>query len=167
TIPSVVGNQYDNVKEQLEGLGLKVKRDDVNNGQPEGTVTDINPAAGQKVAENSTITVKVSKGNVAQVPDVVGFSKDQAIKALKAAGYKVEVRNGDEVPAAEAGKVTSQDPKDGTDFTKGKTVTIEVTIPLPEESPTPEPSATSPSPTTSPTAPGGGGGWPIPTTPPA
>ncbi|MGC1213877.1 MAG: Stk1 family PASTA domain-containing Ser/Thr kinase, partial [Micromonospora sp.] len=165
-IPPVKGSPYENVKAQLEDLGLKVKRDDVNSGEPEGTVTDIDPAAGQKVPEGSTVTVKVSKGNIAQVPDVLGLTQEQAEKRLKAAGYKVSVRKGDEVPAAEAGKVADQSPDAGGDLAKGKTVTIEVTVPLPEESPTPEPSATSPSPTTSPTAPGGGGGWPIPTTPP-
>ncbi|PWU57020.1 Stk1 family PASTA domain-containing Ser/Thr kinase [Micromonospora globispora] len=169
TIPSVIGNRFENVKEQLEGLGLKVEKDVVNSGEPEGTVTDINPAAGQKVPENSVVTVKVSKGNIAQVPDVVGLPQDRAIKRLEEAGYKWKIRKGDEVPAAEAGKVADQTPNAGINLKKGETVTIEVTVPLPEESPTPTPSETSPSPTISPTGPpgGGGGGWPIPTTPPA
>ena len=169
TIPSVIGNRYENVKQQLEDLKLKVDPEYVNSGEPKDTVVKIDPGVGEKVQENSTVKVQVSKGNVAQVPDVVGLTQDQAVKRLKDAGYDVKIRKGEQVPAAEAGKVVDQDPNKGADLKKGETVTIEVTVPLPEESPTPTPSETSPGPTTSPTGPpgGGGGGWPIPTTPPA
>ena len=165
-IPSVIGNPFENVKEQLEGLGLKVDRKDVNGPQPQGTVTDIDPGVGKKVPEGQLVTVQVSKGNIREVPRVIGLTEDEARQALKAAGYEVRVRDGDEVPADQAGRVATQSPDPGTNLAKGKTVTIEVTVPLPEQSPTAEPSGSSPTPTSTPTAPGGGGGWPIPTTPP-
>ncbi|PWU43981.1 Stk1 family PASTA domain-containing Ser/Thr kinase [Micromonospora globispora] len=166
TIPSVIGNPYDNVKQQLEDLNLKVDPEYVNSGEPKDTVTKIDPGVGEKVQENSTVKVQVSKGNIAQVPDVVGLPQDRAIKRLEEAGYKWKIRKGDEVPAAEAGKVADQTPNAGINLKKGETVTIEVTVPLPEETASPEPSGSSPTPTSTPTAPGGGGGWPIPTTPP-
>ncbi len=161
-IPNVEGNRFDNVKEQLEGLGFVVVPDYVDNGAPKDSVISTDPKQGSSVAEGSTIKVKVSKGNVSEVPRVIGFSKDQAIQMLKDAGYRWKVRDGVEVPADQAGKVSGQDPQPGTQLAKGKTVTIEVDIPQPEvtESPTPGPSS-------SPPTQGAGGGLPFPTPLPA
>ncbi|OKI57819.1 Stk1 family PASTA domain-containing Ser/Thr kinase [Micromonospora sp. CB01531] len=162
TIPSVEGNRFDNVRQQLEGMGLKVDPDYVDNSATKDTVLDTDPKQGSSVPENTTIKVKVSKGNLNEVPDVTGFPKDQAVKVLKQAGYKVNVRDGDEVAADQAGKVSFQDPKGGSRLAKDKTVTIYVDFAAPEPSDSATP---TPTPTGSPT--GGGGGFPFPTPPTA
>ncbi|RZU72507.1 serine/threonine-protein kinase [Micromonospora kangleipakensis] len=164
--PGLQGSQFTNVKAQLEGLGLKVDDSRVDNGLPEGTVVTVDPKEGSLVAPSSTVKVTVSRGNVNEVPNVRGYTKDLAIQRLKDSGYEVRVRDGVEVPADQAGKVSDQSPNAGQKLAKGKTVTIYVDIPLPEvtESPTPTP---TPTPTGTPTAPGGGGGLPVPTSPPA
>ena len=164
TIPPVIGSTYTNVKQQLENLNLKVDPDYVDSGQPEGTVIKVDPTEGEKVPENTTLKVQVSKGNVAQVPDVIGLPKDQAVKLLENAGYRVKVRPGNEVPAADAGKVSAQNPSGGTKRAKGERVTIEVDVPLPEPSASASPA--SPTPDPSQTSPGGGGGLPITPPPP-
>ncbi|MCI4063505.1 Stk1 family PASTA domain-containing Ser/Thr kinase [Micromonospora sp. R77] len=169
TIPQgLVKSQFTNVKQQLEALGLKVDDTLVNDSAQEGTVVDISPNEGTDVPPNSTVKVQVSRGNVTEVPDVRGYTKEQATKRLEDAGYKVRTRDGDEVPAAEAGKVTDQSPKAGTKLARGERVTIEVSVPLPEPSDSPSATPTSPAPSGSPTTPGGtgGGGLPFPTTPP-
>ncbi|MFJ6196841.1 Stk1 family PASTA domain-containing Ser/Thr kinase [Micromonospora sp. NPDC092111] len=165
TIPAaLVGSQYTNVKEQLDRLKLVVDRKDVDSGQPEGTVTKVNPASGEKVAEGTKVTVEVSKGNVREVPRVTGLTVDEARKELEKRGYVVKVRDGDEVPADQAGKVTGQNPEPGKPLAEGKTVTIEVSIPEPTQEPTP-PTPTTPTPTTTPPGDGGGGGFPLPIPP--
>ncbi|MFJ8578866.1 Stk1 family PASTA domain-containing Ser/Thr kinase [Micromonospora sp. NPDC093277] len=161
-IPNVEGNRFDNVKDQLEAAGFRVADPEyIDSGAPKDSVIETNPKQGTEVPENTIVKVKVSKGNVSEVPRVIGFSKEEATQVLTDAGYKVRVRDGVEVPPDQAGKVSSQDPKQGTKLAKGKTVTIEVDIPLPDvsDSPSPDPSGT-------PTG-GTGGGLPIPTLPPA
>ncbi|MEU2613801.1 Stk1 family PASTA domain-containing Ser/Thr kinase, partial [Micromonospora sp. NPDC007271] len=159
-IPPVEGSRYGNVKAQLEGLGFTVDPDFVDNTATKDTVLDTDPKQGTPVPEGTKIKVKVSRGNLNEVPNVVDFPKDQAIRVLKQAGYNnVEVKDGDEVPADQAGKVSSQTPKAGTKAPKDKKITIFVdyaAAPDPTESP--DPSGT-PTPTTSGTA----GGFPFPT----
>jgi serine/threonine-protein kinase len=155
TIPAVVGSPFRNVEQQLRALNLEVERKDVDSAQPEGTVVKVSPEEGRRVPENSKVTVEVSRGNINEVPDVLGLSEDQATRLLKNAGYRVRTLDGDEVTPDKAGRVSSQNPAPGTRLERGKTVTIEVDIPLPTTEPT-EPTPT-PS-TTTPPGPGTGGG---------
>ncbi|WBB78267.1 Stk1 family PASTA domain-containing Ser/Thr kinase [Micromonospora sp. WMMD882] len=164
----LVDSQYENVKAQLEALGLTVEKKDVNSGKTEGLVTKVTPASGQTVESGSKVVVEVSRGNLREVPDVVGESQEDATEELRKAGYKVNVRKGEEVPADEAGEVTGQDPRGGASLAVGETVTITVSQPEPEPDPTesPEPPMpTTPTPTPSDGG-GGGGGVPFPTLPP-
>ncbi|WP_433284141.1 Stk1 family PASTA domain-containing Ser/Thr kinase [Micromonospora sp. CA-244673] len=168
TIPAgIEGSTYTSAKAQLEGLNLVVNRKEVDDAAPEGQVIKVTPSEGSSVAERSEVTLQVSRGNVNEVPDVMGYTKEQATKRLKDAGYDVRVRDGNEVAPDQAGKVSSQNPRAGTKLARGRTVTIEVDVPLPE--PTDSASPGTPSPGTTPTTPGsgGGGGFPFPTmTPP-
>ncbi|MFG1778781.1 Stk1 family PASTA domain-containing Ser/Thr kinase [Micromonospora sp. NPDC049048] len=162
----LVGSTFENVEERLKSEGLKVKKESKDSPQQEGIVLEVSPASGTRVPENSQVVVTVSKGNVGKVPNVVGSSEDDAREELDEAGYRVDVKQGREVPPEEAGQVTSQTPRAGNDLARGKTVTIVVTVPKAEPTPT---DSTSPTPGTTPTTPGdggGGGGFPLPTTPP-
>ncbi|RGC68873.1 Serine/threonine-protein kinase PknB [Micromonospora sp. MW-13] len=161
---ALVGSPFKNVEKQLDGLKLVVIKKEVDNAAPEGEVTKVDPPSGTMVAEGAEVTVTVSKGNIRQVPNVVGSSVEDAKRELERAGYKYKVVDGDEVPADQAGKVSGQNPAPGRQLEKGRTVTIEVDIVEPSPDPT-EPTGT-PSPSNSPTPPGGsGGGLPFPTPP--
>ncbi|MGW5672249.1 Stk1 family PASTA domain-containing Ser/Thr kinase [Micromonospora sp. NPDC003776] len=163
TIPDgLKGSQFTNVKQQLEGMQLKVDSEEVDSSLAEGLVVSVDPKEGATVPVNSTVKVLVSKGNVAKVPDVVGLPQDRAERLLKNAGYKVRVLDGDEAKTPDqVGKVSKQTPDANTDLPKGSRVTIYVDIAPPE----PTESPTSPSPSGSPTTPGTGGGFPFPTPP--
>ncbi|MET8281311.1 Stk1 family PASTA domain-containing Ser/Thr kinase [Micromonospora sp. NPDC005174] len=163
--PGLVNSQFDNVKPQLEALGLVVKEKPVDNPAQKGIVVKVSPPSGTTVPQDSEVTVEVSRGNVDKVPNVVNSTKDDAAAELRAAGYVVAFRDGDEVPAAEAGRVQKQNPKGGTDLAQGKTVTIDIGVPEEvEETPTPSGTPT-PTPSGTPT-PGGGGGSGQPIFPP-
>ncbi|SCL16221.1 serine/threonine protein kinase [Micromonospora rhizosphaerae] len=165
TIPrGLVGGTFESVKQQLEDLKLTVTRKLVDSGAPEGQVTKVTPDSGSKVTEGSEVIVEVSRGNINEVPEVVGFTRELAERTLKAAGYKVKVVDGDEVGPDKVGTVTRQRPDANEPLEKGKTVTIEIGMAPPE--PTETPSSPTPDPSVTPTTPGGGGGWPVPTTAP-
>ncbi|MFG2106180.1 Stk1 family PASTA domain-containing Ser/Thr kinase [Micromonospora chersina] len=165
TIPKgLEGSQVTFVRGQLEQMGLDVDVDEVDDSAQKGTVVNVDPKEGSTVPEGSKVKLKVSRGNLNEVPDVIGYTEEQARRRLEGAGYEVRVRKGNEVPAAEAGKVSAQNPRAGTKLAKNKTVTIEVDIPEPVETESPAP--TTPTPGVTPTTPGtgGGGGFPFPTT---
>ncbi|MFG2165264.1 Stk1 family PASTA domain-containing Ser/Thr kinase [Micromonospora chersina] len=162
--PGLVNSQLENVQAQLENLGLKVDVKEVDGSAQKGTVTSVDPKSGSKVLENSTVKLEVSKGNVNEVPNVLGLSKEEATRLLENSGYKVRTLDGDEVTPDKVGKVSRQSPKGDSKLARGERVTIYVDIPLPE--PTESASPGTPSPGTTPTTPGtgGGGGFPFPTT---
>ncbi|WP_435232926.1 Stk1 family PASTA domain-containing Ser/Thr kinase [Micromonospora aurantiaca (nom. illeg.)] len=156
TVPTnLTGGTYDAASDRLTELKLIPVRENVNGSAPEGQVVDVSPKEGSAVAEGSRVTLKVSRGNVSEVPNVRGYTEDQAKQRLKEAGYEVRVQEGDEVDPAEAGKVSSQSPSAGTSLAKGERVTIRVDVPREEEPTSPTPSVT---PSTSPSTPGNGGG---------
>ncbi|ATO15724.1 serine/threonine protein kinase [Micromonospora sp. WMMA2032] len=166
TIPTgLKGSTFDAAKARLDERSLVAVRKDVTNSAPEGQVVEVSPAEGSPVAEGSKVTLSVSKGNVGEVPNVRGYTEDQAKQRLKEAGYDVRTREGNEVEPSQAGKVSSQSPSAGTKLPRGETVTIEVDVPIEEQSESPTPP--SPTPSGSPSTPGGGGGgFPFPTVPP-
>ncbi|MCL7459304.1 Stk1 family PASTA domain-containing Ser/Thr kinase [Micromonospora echinofusca] len=160
------GSTYESAKTRLEAAGFKVDKKEEDDAEKKGIVLKVSPEEGKQVAAESTVTLTVSKGNVGKVPNVVGDSEDDAKEELDEAGYRVDVKQGREVPPEEAGQVTSQTPPAGSNLARGKTVTIVVTVPQAEPPPTDTP---SPTPSATPTTPGdggGGGGLPLPTTPP-
>ncbi|MDG4778390.1 Stk1 family PASTA domain-containing Ser/Thr kinase [Micromonospora sp. WMMD961] len=163
--PSLVNSQFDNVKTQLEDLGLVVEEKKVDNPAQEGIVLKLTPPSGTTVAQDTKVVVEVSKGNVNKVPNVINSTRDEAAQELRDAGYKVEFRDGDEVPANQAGRVQKQSPNPGTSLAKDKTVTIEIGVPEKVVDPTPTVTPTV-TPTATPTTPGGAGGIGLPFPPP-
>ncbi|MGC4808408.1 Stk1 family PASTA domain-containing Ser/Thr kinase [Micromonospora sp. DT233] len=164
--PALVGSPFKNVEKQLKELKLEVKKKEVDSAVGEGLVTEVDPPSGTEVAEESEVTVSVSKGNIRKVPNVVGSSGSDARRELEQAGYSVRVVEGNEVPADRAGRVSGQNPRGGSSLEKGRQVTIEVDVPEPTPDPTNSPTTGAPTPSGSPSPPQGrGAGFPLPTPP--
>ncbi|MEU4401026.1 Stk1 family PASTA domain-containing Ser/Thr kinase [Micromonospora orduensis] len=163
--PGLVNSQVENVKSQLEDLGLVVEEKSVDNPAQKGIVVKVSPPSGTTVPQESKVTLEVSRGNVNKVPNVLNSTRDEAAQELREAGYKVSFRDGDEVPADQAGRVQKQNPEPGTELARDKTVTIEIGVPekVVDPTPTATPSGT---PTSTPTTPGNGGGIGLPFPPP-
>ncbi|MGS2614067.1 Stk1 family PASTA domain-containing Ser/Thr kinase [Micromonospora sp. LZ34] len=158
------GSKLESAQARLREANLQYEVKEVDNEASEDEVLEVSPPEGQRVPEGTKVTLTVSKGNVREVPDVEGLSREEATRALTNAGFKVNVDEGDEVPAAEAGRVQSQNPKARSNLARGKTVTIVVSVPEVVD-PTPTGSVT-PTPTNTPSD-GNGGGFPLfPTTSP-
>ncbi|HEY8533798.1 MAG TPA: Stk1 family PASTA domain-containing Ser/Thr kinase [Micromonospora sp.] len=153
TVPTnLVGSTRQLAEERLRELGLDPEIEYVDSDQPRDTVVRVEKA-GQSVRKGEEITVEVSKANLSVVPEVVGTTVDVAIDRLRRAGFEVEQRPGDEVPAGSVPTVTSQSVAPGQKYPKGSVIAITVTQPRQHEEPdepTPDPSA-SVTPTTTPT----------------
>ena len=159
TIPdNLVGNKLNLVEDTLTALKLRVRPEEVNNKAAEGTVVEVEPGEGEEVEVNSVVVVKVSRGNIRAVPNVVGQTEADARANLRNAGFtNVQVVRGESVPADQAGEVQAQNPRGGSEETLGTPIRITVTQEQ-EEEPEPEPDPTTPSATPSPPPGDGGGG---------
>ncbi len=123
-VPDVLGQTLDGATETLTAAGFKVKSVAVENEAEPGTVVDQSPAAGEKAAPGSEVTVVISAGvQETLVPNVVGMSQDEATQALNDAGYEVQSKASYDEEAAE-GIVISQSPEGGIAVEPGTRVDI-------------------------------------------
>jgi eukaryotic-like serine/threonine-protein kinase len=136
-IPDVVGSNKDAAADQLRQLGLRVKFKAVDSDETKDDVIAVSPDVGSQVAENTVVTLSVSKGPKA-VPDVVGKTQEQATQLLKDAGFEVDPLP-DTSSTEPKGTVTKQSPPAGSTQNAGTTITILVSTfePPPTELPTP------------------------------
>jgi serine/threonine-protein kinase len=139
-IPDVAGQPADAAKTQLEQLGFDVTvRQEASTKVDEGLVTRTNPGGGRKVAEKSVVTMFVSSGpRESTVPNVVGLQRNDAIRALRDAGLKVQVQEAPPEGDVADGTVVQQSVQEGQKVPPNSTVVIVVAKAQPQ--PTEQPS---------------------------
>jgi serine/threonine-protein kinase len=143
-VPDLKGSFRDAAEKTLTDLGLDPDFDEVDSAAPEGQVIEVEKA-GQQVDPKTKITVKISKGNLVEVPNVVGRTQDAAEALLGAAGFEVRVE--EVAREGEAGTVVEQNPAANRSRPRGSTVTIvviEEQVPDPGNSGDPDPDETTP-----------------------
>ncbi|GLZ81266.1 serine/threonine protein kinase [Actinorhabdospora filicis] len=127
TIPAtIVGKTQTDASSVLIALGLKPKFVTVDSDKPAETVVDTDPKPGQSVSEGSEVTLKISKGNMKNLPDVTTMSKDDAVAKLSEAGFNnVGFQDGSKAGAA-PGTVTAQDPGPNKSYTTDTRITLTI-----------------------------------------
>jgi serine/threonine-protein kinase len=126
-VPNLVGRKADRAADVAHRRGLEVAfvprvSDDV----PRDEVISQDPEAGASVKEGTTIKVVISSGRgEVPVPAVSGQSEDDAVAALRDAGFKTRVRTAFS-DSVEEGTVISTSPDAGSSLTRGRTVTVTV-----------------------------------------
>jgi eukaryotic-like serine/threonine-protein kinase len=124
-VPSVVGEPLDQALSDLRAANLRWRIQQVDNNAPQGQVFAQSPKAGARVDENSSVTLKVSKGpKPVIVPSVVGSTFESANSALLGAGFAVRRKDVDD--NAPKDTVIAQAPDAGTYQPPGTTVTLTV-----------------------------------------
>lgn len=124
-VPNVVGLREGAAVERIEEAELEPQIQRVFADEPEGIVVEQNLGEGTRVAEGSTVILRVSKGRrLVNVPDVVGLREGEAVGRLRNAGLGARIFD---VPAAEPqGTVIAQDPAGGERASAGSRVRINV-----------------------------------------
>jgi beta-lactam-binding protein with PASTA domain/tRNA A-37 threonylcarbamoyl transferase component Bud32 len=141
-VPDLLGLDEDAAVARLREQGLNVVVRERGSSEPSGTVVSQLPAAGQDVDEGSSVTLYVSNGNLAKVPDVTGFSQARAEADIRDAGFTPLVRMQSVSEPDRDGRVISQTPPGGKEKRKGNSVVITVgqlVTPPPETPTTPSP----------------------------
>lgn len=126
-VPELLGMTYEEAEKELGKLGLKIEnKGEVSSDKYEkGEVANQEPLAGTKVEKDSTVGVVISNGKGSiEVPNVVGQSEDDAIKALEGKGFKPNKTYAYSDTVA-AGYVISQNPAEGK-AKEGDTITLSI-----------------------------------------
>jgi len=127
-LPSVLGDEVSEAREELENLGFRVKIEEVDSEDvPENHVVEQSPSSGTELKENEQVTLKVSSGEntKAIVPDFIEKTRSEAKTLAEEAGIMVSFSESDE-GAENAGKVVSQSVKKDEEIEKGSTVNLVV-----------------------------------------
>ena len=127
TVPSVVDIPVATAEARIRAAGLVPEVQEVASPKEDGTVVDQNPPANERVSQGSKVTLSVSSGpNTVDVPDVAGFSVEEATARLKEVNLTVagteQVNNTD----VEKGKVVETKPASGQTVNVGSAVTLRV-----------------------------------------
>ena len=127
-VPNVAGKPIDEARKTLNDAGLSI---DTTNSYSDEVAKDVvisqSIAADKEVDKGSTVTLEVSLGKKPAVkvivPNIISYTRDDAIRALQSAGLKY-VQTGDDT-----GTVVSVKPAPNTQVDQGSTVTFEVKRP--------------------------------------
>ncbi|NMO56768.1 Stk1 family PASTA domain-containing Ser/Thr kinase [Actinoplanes sp. TBRC 11911] len=152
TVPDdLEGSTKASADSTLRGKGLVPDFRTVDSSKPADTVVDVE-SEGKKVDPGTTITVKISNGQVVKMPSVIGQSQDAAEAVLKSQGpFNVSIKKVAGDGTQDPGTVVNQQPNAGANVTKGDDVTITVV----DDSDEPSNPPSSPN---DPNGPGNGGG---------
>jgi serine/threonine-protein kinase len=109
-VPDVLRFPIEEAVRILHSAGLAVNRSPKNTSTyPPGRVLAVSPRAGTLVPGGSTVSLTVSATS-AEVPDVLGRTRSEAVAAIRAADLEP--------------RVWKQAPSGGSDVDEGSTVTI-------------------------------------------
>ena len=126
-VDNVVGiNYFDRKDDQFNGMPLELLGYAYNEGYPEGAILYQIPAANELAPIGAPIQVVVNNARAATsvvIPDVSGWSQEQATKLLEAFGFEVKVRVATN-PTYDKGMVDETYPKAGIAKEVGETVTL-------------------------------------------
>ncbi|ONK12774.1 Stk1 family PASTA domain-containing Ser/Thr kinase [Streptomyces sp. MP131-18] len=126
-VPDVTGSTLEEARAQLENDAFVPEEGGSEPCAEEAdTVCRTDPAAGEEVERESTITIIMSEGpEPVEVPDVVGDSFEDAEAELEELGFEVE-REEEQTSDEEAGTVLEQSPEGGEEAEPESVITLTV-----------------------------------------
>lgn len=126
-VPEVTNLKLSEVQSQLETLGLKVAvTEEESDNLDAGYIIRQDLEKGTLITEGMTINLVVSKGKrevIPTIPNVVGYSANDALTTLQRVGYLV-TQEFEYSSTVEEGKVIKTNPSSGMSAKKGTTITI-------------------------------------------
>lgn len=93
-VPSIINLSAEEAQAIIEeaGLSFSITQKEINDKVDENTVLKQSPASGEKIKKGETVSVVISEKPVDnEIPNVVNYQRDLAVKALQSLGFKVEI----------------------------------------------------------------------------
>ncbi len=138
-VPVLVGSQRRLAVQQIRGRGLTPSVSEEESSSAPGEVVSQSPSAGSEVEAGATVAIVVSSGKQqAEVPNVIGKLRSEAVQAVREAGLEPTVEEEETEVAGKVGRAVDQFPPPGSELEPGDSVTIVVgkqaaTLPEAEE----------------------------------
>ncbi len=128
-VPVLVGSQRRLAVQQIRGRGLTPSVGEEESSAPAGEVISQSPSAGSEVEPGSTVAIVVSAGEEqAEVPNVIGKLRPEAVQAIRDAGLTPSVEEEETGVQGKVGRVLDQFPPPGTELEPGDSVTVVVGV---------------------------------------
>jgi eukaryotic-like serine/threonine-protein kinase len=126
-VPVLVGTRRSVAVQRIRGRDLVPSVEEEESAKPAGEVIAQSPSAGSELPRGSSVSIVVSSGRrQAEVPNVIGKERREAVEDLRAAGLVPEVREEETEVPAQVGRVTDQFPPPGAGVEPGSGVTVVV-----------------------------------------
>ncbi|MFN2535788.1 MAG: Stk1 family PASTA domain-containing Ser/Thr kinase [Pseudonocardiaceae bacterium] len=127
-VPDVVGTNVEQAQRNIAVAHLTAQVQEVDSAVQRGQVLKQNPAGGTTVKAGSTVTLTVSRGNQAQMPNLRGLTSAQALATLQKLGWSGTLHEtfAQVNDPNQAGLIVAQDVPPGTGFTRDQTITVTV-----------------------------------------
>ena len=118
SVPDVVGQSVEDATSTLTSLGFRVETTQVDSKATANRVTEQSTPAGIQQVKGATITLQVSRGNRFTVPNLINLNVEDALEALRAAGWKgsndqLVQQPQNDTDITRIGKIASQNPAPG------------------------------------------------------
>ena len=136
-MPDIAGQTQEQAKALLEGLGFRFEvAGQKDSSLAEGLVVSANYSPGTLLARGMVVKVTTSRGNLINLPNVVGSDFDSAVGVLTGAGFTNLSEVCEQIPPPEEGEepegseldgiVTGQSPSGGSKvkYETGITLTV-------------------------------------------
>lgn len=142
-IPNLVGKKYtsfDDINKSLSQYGFKLG--EVTKAESdkyeEGIIASQSPEGGATMEEGTVVNIVVSTGRTYKVPTLTGLTADQAMKAIKDAGFQPGEVKYEESAVYGKDYVMWQEYSAGTELKKGTSISIKISkgTPVIPETPT-------------------------------
>jgi beta-lactam-binding protein with PASTA domain/tRNA A-37 threonylcarbamoyl transferase component Bud32 len=126
TIPDLKGMTEADAKAELESLGLEFRRaEEASMEVPKDQVTRTDPAVGEEVEKDSTVTVYISLGpDSVTVPEMKNFAREDAERTLAEAGFTNITWDTKNDPNVVEGAVVETNPPAGQAMNPGDPLTV-------------------------------------------
>ncbi|MET9319931.1 Stk1 family PASTA domain-containing Ser/Thr kinase [Streptomyces sp. NPDC003038] len=125
-VPNVLNIEYEAAEKALKEKGFQVERKAQESDRPAGIVLEQNPKSGE-AEKGSVVTLTVAKEiSKSVVPDLMGKTKEQAVKLLSDARLKLGSTTEVESPAAPPKTIIAQQYPAGEQVEAGKTVNVTI-----------------------------------------
>ncbi|MDQ1011312.1 beta-lactam-binding protein with PASTA domain/serine/threonine protein kinase [Streptomyces sp. V4I23] len=128
-VPALIGKTEKDARRQLDRAGLEAGkvRHDFSETVPRGSVINSDPAAGERIRGNGSVTLIVSRGpKIVKVPDVAGRPLAEAERELRRVGLAPGVVTREFDDTVPQGSVISTDPEPGSSRSPDSAVSLVV-----------------------------------------
>lgn len=131
-IPVITGLNWTQAQGNITSLGIEPTVQYVDDSAAAGTVLSVT-SEGTTVPKDTPITVRVSRGNMISMPNLVGMSTTQALSVLRSAGWQgtesnMIVSQVTTTSLLDQGRIQSQEPATGENILVNGNVTVRVYV---------------------------------------